>query len=1092
MVDVQNGIGNMDLPIQTDPKEREKYENRQHITRVHLILTVFLLWIFSTAGIGLLFFKNGFLLTRNALPNMAAPDYHISAGHAPASHLPPKFSKAIVVIIDALRYDFAAPDLDPQTGEPIRGIPYRNQMPFIGNITRDKPDSAILFEFVADAPTTTMQRIKGLTTGTLPTFVDAGSNFAGTEILEDTWLGQLRKAGKHMSFLGDDTWGLLFPDMFDESYPFSSFDVWDLHSVDEGILANFDGIFFNQNTSAPWDLIVTHFLGVDHCGHRYGPDHPEMAPKLAQLDGFLEQLYGRIDDETLVMVFGDHGMDRKGDHGGETAQETGAALLLLAKQQLRATKGQQALMTQLGLVSPDGTVPHFIHHSQGLNSGARSVQQIDLVPSLSLLLGLPIPYNNLGMVIPELFLQSDTTVFLEAIRRNAIQVHAYLQEYAALYPTSDIARNHAATLGPNFHQAQAAYQAWLDLPTSTPRLQDSLHHYALFLRTSLASCRASWAQFDSAQIHMGMTLFLCVCGVLLYQCLFRSHPSSEPDFSSLNGPIMAYVFGGAVLGTFFAFNGSVDSAFDLFGKSLAHISRGDIWLFGAFFGSCMGYFLNAFLDYRSGTTRSAFALSLPFNSQPFRRLWAGDGWLVVFNLTVMGVAGFLSASVWMTENEDAVVKYLLQGFTIVLLVFGYFLHSKVADQAMALMSLRGRLLRLGLGLLVLNQVISFVTVCREEQLPYCYPTFYGRFSWDGGSIGTTTSPWILGLFSIVCILFPHVIRQIFVSTRNYYTSAPIWVEWGLRGCFSLVLVYWFMDTSDSPFFKYGPVAYLKNLLVRLAFGLAVVFGTGNFFLNPLLIDAQMVRTDAADATSHSMVVMGFGNAYGAPMLLFLSVVLLPLLIAQQPMGGIILCLSLVQMVVVADVLDVLKDVFLLVLPQNPAARMHSRALEFAGASLFYLISFQAFFATGHQATLSSLQWKAGFIGLSNMSWFFSPALVTVNTLGGFIFGGVGVLLTVYWKSPPHPGILRKTLPYSLSRVALFFTLLHCIGLTGSAGWAAYHQRHLLVWKLFAPRFLLGALAQISGVASLLFLALFLPSPHILNEVSDILVHLKQQ
>lgn len=34
----------------------------------------------------------------------------------------------------------------------------------------------------------------------------------------------------------------------------------------------------------------------------------------------------------------------------------------------------------------------------------KSVNQVDLVPTLSLLLGLPIPKNSVGKVIPELFL----------------------------------------------------------------------------------------------------------------------------------------------------------------------------------------------------------------------------------------------------------------------------------------------------------------------------------------------------------------------------------------------------------------------------------------------------------------------------------------------------------------------------------------------------------------------------------------------------------------------------------------------------------------------------------------------------------------
>ena len=36
-----------------------------------------------------------------------------------------------------------------------------------------------------------------------------------------------------------------------------------------------------------WDVVIAHFLGVDHCGHRFGPDHPAMADKLTQMDGVI-------------------------------------------------------------------------------------------------------------------------------------------------------------------------------------------------------------------------------------------------------------------------------------------------------------------------------------------------------------------------------------------------------------------------------------------------------------------------------------------------------------------------------------------------------------------------------------------------------------------------------------------------------------------------------------------------------------------------------------------------------------------------------------------------------------------------------------
>ena len=47
--------------------------------------------------------------------------------------------------------------------------------------------------------------------GSLPTFIDAGSNFASSEIREDNVIGQLQGQGKKIVFMGDDTWMGLFP-----------------------------------------------------------------------------------------------------------------------------------------------------------------------------------------------------------------------------------------------------------------------------------------------------------------------------------------------------------------------------------------------------------------------------------------------------------------------------------------------------------------------------------------------------------------------------------------------------------------------------------------------------------------------------------------------------------------------------------------------------------------------------------------------------------------------------------------------------------------------------------------------------------------
>ena len=55
-----------------------------------------------------------------------------------------------------------------------------------------------LVRFVADAPTATMQRVKALTTGGLPTFFDISRSFTAAELAEDNLIDQLHRHGFRM------------------------------------------------------------------------------------------------------------------------------------------------------------------------------------------------------------------------------------------------------------------------------------------------------------------------------------------------------------------------------------------------------------------------------------------------------------------------------------------------------------------------------------------------------------------------------------------------------------------------------------------------------------------------------------------------------------------------------------------------------------------------------------------------------------------------------------------------------------------------------------------------------------------------------
>lgn len=176
---------------------------------------LFMLWLSYLIVSSILLFGKGFLLSKNAqhknsscvafgevpcVPEESSPVNSVSEQCSLDQKLSflvknvknatnlclPKKSRIIFLLIDALRYDFAVFNDEIKTP-----MPYQNKLPVLKRLLEEHPKSTRLFKFIADPPTTTMQRIKALTTGSLPTFIDAGSNFATNEINEDNIIDQV-------------------------------------------------------------------------------------------------------------------------------------------------------------------------------------------------------------------------------------------------------------------------------------------------------------------------------------------------------------------------------------------------------------------------------------------------------------------------------------------------------------------------------------------------------------------------------------------------------------------------------------------------------------------------------------------------------------------------------------------------------------------------------------------------------------------------------------------------------------------------------------------------------------------------------------
>lgn len=146
-----------------------------------------LIWVFSLHLAGVYLFTRGFLLTRMALTDIS------TCSAEPCTHLP-THDRVVLLIIDALRFDFVTPD--PPV--PISSY-HHNILTLPRELTARSPSQSFLFHTFSDPPTATLQRIKGITTGSLPTFIDVSSNFGGSAIEEDSIINQLHMAGKRVS-----------------------------------------------------------------------------------------------------------------------------------------------------------------------------------------------------------------------------------------------------------------------------------------------------------------------------------------------------------------------------------------------------------------------------------------------------------------------------------------------------------------------------------------------------------------------------------------------------------------------------------------------------------------------------------------------------------------------------------------------------------------------------------------------------------------------------------------------------------------------------------------------------------------------------
>ena len=951
-------------------------------------------------SLGIYFFTKGFLLTRLVLdeksqcasPPIQTPNHALGSQDNGCWH-PKSFDKAVIIIIDALRYDFTVPfQSDPHH--------FHNALHVLHETATQNPEKAFLLPFIADPPTATLQRLKGLTTGTLPTFVDAGSNFAGTAIEEDNLVAQLRNAGKTLVHLGDDTWHSLFPGYFDTNLTraYDSFNVWDLHTVDNGVTEHLMPLLA-AGESSKWDVIFGHYLGVDHAGHRYGPDHPATKAKLQEMDQTIRQIVSLLDDQTLLVVMGDHGMDVKGDHGGESDDEVEAALWMYSKKGIFG-RGHNKI------IEPPATAKE------------RPVGQIDLVPTLSLLLGMPIPYNNLGAPISEAFVGPGKADWQNLATVNALaaaQIHNYQHAYSQARGLDDAV----------FALPRQAWDKGHYLWTSAQGVGRFDQHEAtsnLFLQyqqETLSICRSLWARFDVPCMIQGIVVLICTLAILAF---FARSPS-------VAGPSSAATYLGHM---------SITGAITLVGAFIAEaLVSGTMslnaGLAGLGFGSIAGFVVALF--------RSSWKKSVPYPSS----VW---GWMA-FIITTSQSIGFASNSytIW----EDEILFFFLSTFSVMALI------SSIRRELLAERNL-GIVQSMTFGLLTL--LASFSRLCREEQMPYCRSTYYAS------STSSTSALWQLFIPLLTATLLPFAIKTYYQQTFSYEGIATIWVGFVLRFGLLASAIFWILDSGDdNDWFLSSNKAWLKTFKIgvsRLVLGISLVVGTTFFVKSQPCISIKVARSseneDGVVANPKTVQIYGSTNVHGTRYYLLILSFLIGMALLQKPMGTVIDFFRLFRSVAPNSVADnetgngALAILTLQILSLLETLSINDLYQSAIGPIILAALGNFHFFKTGHQATLSSIQWESAFIPFTTVTYPFSPILVILNFFGAQIMTVAAVPLIALWKQPPKKiGLLG-----GVAKALATFLLYHATINVATTMWAGHLRRHLMLFRIFSPRFMTAA------------------------------------
>ncbi len=359
----------------------------------HYTLLLFLI----SACLGSFFFVKGFLKVKDYLPNRADTRFSpLEAALGNTSEVQryilthqnrsPLYQQVVWLIIDMMPIYMVKPN-------PGTKLNYENIMGNVKARLDESSEKSAVYVFLSEEPTMTNSRVEAMGTGSHTSYVKIATGFQNSFAEEDNFIEQIAVNNLSSVHVGDSLWTQLFPkSLYVRSFSESAYS--------EVPLSELIRIHINEECRRKdWSFMIVHGNELDHNLHIYGWTDPKVIRNIHEADEDIEKVVSLMQPNSLVLAFGDHGATRTARHGGGTKEEIESGMFAYSgkKFTFRSFLYPEHLPERVRSLLL--TLGKHVNHTF-LNREA--FPQIDAVPTMSAALNIPIPFSNLGVVIPEI------------------------------------------------------------------------------------------------------------------------------------------------------------------------------------------------------------------------------------------------------------------------------------------------------------------------------------------------------------------------------------------------------------------------------------------------------------------------------------------------------------------------------------------------------------------------------------------------------------------------------------------------------------------------------------------------------------------